>query len=86
MAENKENKQNDNVKEYGQTILNNGKNGKIHVMTIIGEIEGHENLPAASKTTKYEHILPQLASIENDDEIIAEFINFVISMSDCGLK
>ena len=38
-------------------------------MTIIGEIEGHDTLPATSKTTKYEHILPQLAKVENDEEI-----------------
>ena len=38
-------------------------------MTIIGEIEGHDVLPAASKTTKYEHILPQLASIEDSAKI-----------------
>lgn len=38
-------------------------------MTIIGEIEGHDVLPASSKSTKYEHILPQLASIEDNEEI-----------------
>ena len=41
----------------------------IKLITIIGEIEGHDILPATSKTTKYEHILPQLAAIENDDSI-----------------
>lgn len=45
------------------------KGKKIKLITIIGEIEGHDNLPAASKTTKYEHLLPQLAAVENDDTI-----------------
>ncbi|MFS6555329.1 Clp protease, partial [Parabacteroides distasonis] len=55
-AENKEEK----LKEFGQVSLSH----KIHLITIIGEIEGHECLPANTKTTKYEHILPQLAAIE----------------------
>lgn len=38
-------------------------------MSIIGEIEGHECLPQHNKTTKYEHVLPQLAAIEDSDEI-----------------
>ena len=42
---------------------------KIHLMTIIGEIEGHDILGQSSKTTKYEHILPELASIEDSREI-----------------
>lgn len=56
------------INEYGQTTLNNN-NKKIHLMTIIGEVEGHECLPQHSKTTKYEHILPQLASIEDSKEV-----------------
>ena len=52
------------IQDFGQVVLeNNKKHGKIHLMTIIGEIEGHDVLPASSKSTKYEHILPQLASI-----------------------
>ena len=39
------------------------------MLTIIGEIEGHDNLSSSSKTTKYEHILPQLAAIEDSDRI-----------------
>ena len=61
---------NEKIDDYGQVTLgNNSGHGKIHLMTIIGEIEGHDALPATSKTTKYEHVLPQLASIEDDDEI-----------------
>lgn len=59
---------NEKINEYGQTTLNNN-NKKIHLMTIIGEVEGHECLPQHNKTTKYEHILPQLASIEDSKEV-----------------
>ncbi len=57
--------QGEEVKEFGQVVLNH----KIHLITVIGEVEGHECLPANSKTTKYEHILPQLAAIEDSSEI-----------------
>ena len=68
-------KQNEDLKdqkisEYGQTVLENGKTEhKIHLLSIIGEIEGHEVLPQHNKTTKYEHVLPQLAAIEDSTEI-----------------
>ena len=58
------------ISEYGQTILENGKKDhKIHLLSIIGEIEGHEVLPQHNKTTKYEHVLPQLAAIEDSTDI-----------------
>ena len=58
------------ISEYGQTLLENGnKDHKIHLLSIIGEIEGHESLPQHNKTTKYEHVLPQLAAIEDSTEI-----------------
>ena len=54
----------------GQVTLKGDNDGNaIKLITIIGEIEGHDILPATSKTTKYEHILPQLAAIEDDDSI-----------------
>jgi ATP-dependent protease ClpP protease subunit len=43
--------------------------GTIHCLTIVGQIEGHQILPADSKTTKYEHVLPQLAAVEESSEI-----------------
>lgn len=68
--EEKEEKRDKKIENYGQVTLdNNSEHGKIQLMTIIGEIEGHDALPATSKTTKYEHILPQLAAIEDDEEI-----------------
>ncbi len=58
------------IKEFGQAILEqNTENKKLFLMTIIGEIEGHELLGGSSKSTKYEHIIPQLAIIEDNAEI-----------------
>lgn len=62
--------QDERIEKNGQLTLKNGKSDKsIHLLSIIGEIEGHENLSGNSKTTKYEHILPTLAAIEDSDEI-----------------
>ena len=49
--------------------LTRGKNGNIYTLTIIGQVEGHQVLPENVKTTKYEHILPLLAGIEESAEI-----------------
>ncbi len=60
----------DNKKDDGQFNLSNNEFGyKIHLLNIIGEIEGHECLPSTAKTTKYEHVLPELARIEEDNSI-----------------
>lgn len=60
----------DDLKEYGTGKLNhNERNYNIELITIIGEIEGHDNLSAGSKTTKYEHILPKLAMIEDSKDV-----------------
>lgn len=60
----------ENIREYGQTLLtHNAYHHNIYLLSIIGEIEGHECLPANSKTTKYEHVLPRLASIEDDSSV-----------------
>ncbi len=67
MAENNE-KIMEEVKEYGQLELRRGSD-RISLLTIIGEVEGHECLPAATKTTKYEHVLPKLAEIEENPEV-----------------
>lgn len=58
------------IEETGQVTLDkNSRDNSIHLITIIGEIEGHDNLGSNSKTTKYEHILPQLAAIEDSKDI-----------------
>ena len=60
----------DEIKEYGTTTLKqDAADHQIELFTIIGEIEGHEVLPATSKATKYEHILPKLAEVEEDNSI-----------------
>ncbi|MBR7081880.1 MAG: ATP-dependent Clp protease proteolytic subunit [Oscillospiraceae bacterium] len=46
-----------------------GKRGIIHCLTIVGQIEGHQILPDDTKTTKYEHVYPQLAAVEESEEI-----------------
>ena len=43
--------------------------GNIHCLTIVGQIEGHQVLPENTKTTKYEHVMPELAAIEESREI-----------------
>ena len=58
----------DDLKEYGQGVVKD-KEATIYLISIIGEIEGHECLPSNTKTTKYEHVLPRLAEIEDDNNI-----------------
>ena len=49
--------------------LTQTKRGNIYTLTIIGQIEGHQVLPETTKTTKYEHVIPQIAAIEESPEI-----------------
>ena len=70
-----ENNANDMKKEEREQILEYGadlsksSSGNIYTLTIIGQVEGHQVLPETVKTTKYEHVLPLLAGIEESDEI-----------------
>lgn len=65
----KENVQNiEELKELGNATVSNPK-GNIHCLTVIGQIEGHIALPPQNKTTKYEHVIPQLVAIEESEEI-----------------
>ena len=58
------------IEEMGQvTLTDNVQKQNIHLLSIIGEVEGHDNLAGNSKTTKYEHVLPQLAAIEDSADI-----------------
>lgn len=67
--EKKEQRQSE-IKETGSADLDGNKNHhKIKLLTIIGEIEGHESVSGNSKSTKYEHLLPMLAEVEDSDEI-----------------
>lgn len=69
MKENEEKKElqenaRENLLEFGQVSMG----GSIKMLSIIGEIEGHECLPTNSKATKYEHVLPQLAAFEENSD------------------
>lgn len=66
----KEEHQDERIEKIGQLTLDeNEQRHNIHLLAIIGEVEGHDNLSGNAKTTKYEHILPQLAAIEDSSEI-----------------
>ncbi len=58
-------KQGPEIREFGAPL----NQSPIHTVSIIGQIEGHMNLPSQNKTTKYEHVLPQLVMIEQDPNI-----------------
>ncbi len=76
------------IEKQGQVLLNKNKEKhRIHLLSIIGEIEGHEAASPQTKTTKYEHVLPQLASIEDSDEIdgILVLLNTVGGDVEAGL-
>lgn len=60
--------QRDQVIELGADVTKSSK-GNIYTLTIIGQVEGHQVLPETAKTTKYEHVLPLLAGIEESEEI-----------------
>ncbi|MBQ8527633.1 MAG: ATP-dependent Clp protease proteolytic subunit [Lachnospiraceae bacterium] len=58
------------IEETGSVSLEeNEEKHKIELITIIGEVEGHENLSGSSKTTKYEHLLPKLAQLEDASDV-----------------
>ena len=65
-----EKEKNETIKETGQmTLEENREKHRIHLLTIIGEVEGHECLASNLKSTKYEHVLPQLAALEDDQSM-----------------
>ena len=74
------------IKDFG-SITSFGGRHKIFCLTVIGEIEGHSVLPEQSKTTKYEHIIPQLVGVEesNDIEGLLVILNTVGGDVEAGL-
>lgn len=83
-----EQKKDEKIESLGQiTLENNTIQSRIHLLSIIGEIEGHEMSSQNMKTTKYEHILPKLAQIEDSSDIdgILLIINTVGGDVSCGL-
>ncbi|MDQ0230474.1 ClpP family protease [Metabacillus malikii] len=58
------------IQQLGQTnVPQMGQDSKIHCLTIVGQIEGHIQLPPQNKTTKYEHVIPQIVAIEQNPNI-----------------
>ena len=69
MAEEKQkDQQTEQLVDLGAATTNTSR-GSIYTLTIVGQIEGHQALPENVKTTKYEHVLPLLASVEESEEI-----------------
>ena len=56
------------IVDMGSTVVKNSR-GAVHTLTVVGQIEGHILLPDNTKTTKYEHILPLLAALEQSEQI-----------------
>ena len=83
MAENQ-----DELEKYGQPEQRRREESSpIQLLTIIGEVEGHECLAANSKTTKYEHVIPVLAAVEENPQIrgLLVLINTVVGDVESGL-
>ncbi|MFD2208880.1 ClpP family protease [Virgibacillus halophilus] len=57
------------IQQLGQTNVVQAPDTNVHVLSIIGQVEGHMQLPPQNKTTKYEHLLPQLIAIEQNPKI-----------------
>lgn len=70
---------NEIINEFGQVMMKN-----IYLISIIGEIEGHEILASNIKSTKYEHILPKIAQIEDADNVSGILILLQTSGGDCS--
>lgn len=70
LNEKKREAENEQIEKVGQVLLDKNKQKhRIELLTIIGEVEGHESASNQSKTTKYEHVLPRLALIEDDENV-----------------
>lgn len=59
----------DTIRELGVPDVPERTPSNIHVLSIVGQIEGHQLLPTKNKTTKYEHVIPQLVAVEQDPKI-----------------
>ncbi|UOQ85631.1 ClpP family protease [Gracilibacillus salinarum] len=57
------------IQQLGQSSVPNAPDSNIHVLSIIGQVEGHVQLPPQNKTTKYEHLIPQIVAIEQNPKI-----------------
>ena len=62
--------------------LGSSRSGSIHCLSIIGQIEGHLGLPEDTKSTKYEHVMPQLLAVEESREIEGLLILLGVAATD----
>ena len=67
-SQNTDNRPQDNISGLGSVITHRGEN-IIYCLTVIGQIEGHYLLPQGTKTTKYEHVIPSLLAVDEDEHI-----------------
>jgi len=84
--DNVDNRELQNIRELGTPNIPKGRD-RIQILPIIGQIEGHGVLPPQTKTTKYEHVIPQLISIENDPDVegVLSVLNTVGGDVEAGL-
>ncbi len=81
-------RKNDNtLKDFGELKLPSAVDSDIHVLSIVGQVEGHMVMPSQNKTTKYEHIIPQLVALEQNEKIkgILVILNTVGGDVEAGL-
>jgi ATP-dependent protease ClpP protease subunit len=70
-----EEEQSEGLSQRQQQVVDMGsstiqtRDGTIHTLTIVGQVEGHQEAPSGSKTTKYEHVLPLLTAVEESGEV-----------------
>ncbi len=88
MGNDKNEKDNENkqIKDMGSVYAENSKS-RIYCLSIVGQIEGHMNLPSDTKTTKYEHVIPKLVEVEQDENTdgMLIFLNTVGGDVEAGL-
>lgn len=63
-----EEQQGQSIVDFGSTLVETSR-GTVHILTIVGQVEGHQLLPPTTKSTKYEHVMPLLATVEESDEV-----------------
>ena len=65
---NSQNTASQRIVDFGSAV-SRSRRGNIYTLTIVGQVEGHQVLPETAKTTKYEHVMPLLASLEQNEEV-----------------
>ncbi len=75
------------ITQLGQTnVPQMDPDTNIHCLTIVGQIEGHIQLPPQNKATKYEHVIPQIVAIEQNPKIEGLLVSFKYGRRRCGSR